>query len=107
YRTSDLLNLKGVKTMVYPSFNHIQGKMGSRWANFVRNTGSENLLLVAIDAAKYTHKAMICTFYGDILVRPFEFDASSTGIAKVRQFIQAEKQRHHMKEVVVGVETTG
>jgi transposase len=93
--------------MVYPSFNHIQGKLGSRWANFVRNTGSENLLLVAIDAAKYTHKAMICTFYGDILVRPFEFDASNTGFTKVKQFIQAEKQRHHMKEVVVGVETTG
>jgi len=55
-----------MKTMVYQSFNHIQGKMGSRWANFVRNTGSENLLLVAIDAAKFTHKAMICHFMGYI-----------------------------------------
>ncbi len=93
--------------MVYPSFNHIQGRLGSRWANFIRNTGSENLLIVAIDAAKYTHKAMICTFYGDILVRPFEFDASSTGFTKVKQVVQSEKQRHQMKEVVVGIETTG
>ena len=62
--------------MAYTSFNHIQGKNGSRWAKFIRETGTDNLLMVAIDAAKYTHKAIIGTFYGDILVKPFEFDAS-------------------------------
>ena len=63
----------------YSLLNHIQGKNGSRWAQFVRETGTENMLMVAIDAAKYTHKALICTFYGDVLVKPFEFDASMTG----------------------------
>ena len=62
--------------MTYSLFNHIQGKNGSRWAEFVRETGTENLLMVAIDAAKFTQKALIGTFYGDILVKPFEFDAS-------------------------------
>jgi transposase len=52
--------------MAYSLFNHIQGKKGSRCAEFVRGTG--NLIMVAIDAAKFTHKALICTFYGDILV---------------------------------------
>lgn len=52
--------------MAHNLLNHIQGKNGSRWAQFIRETGSENLLMVAIDAAKYTHKAMITTFYGDI-----------------------------------------
>lgn len=65
--------------MVYSLLNHIQGENGSRWAKFIRKTGTNHMLLVAIDAAKFTHKAIICTFYGDILVKPFEFDASLTG----------------------------
>jgi hypothetical protein len=48
--------------MAYLLFNHIQDKKGSRWAEFVRGTG--NLMMVAIDVAKFTHKALICTFYG-------------------------------------------
>lgn len=96
-----------MKTVTHSLFNHIQGKNGSRWAKFVRETGTENLLLVAVDAAKYTHKMMICTFYGDILVQPYEFDASFVGFEKVKQLIKTEKDKYDMKEVVVGVETTG
>lgn len=93
--------------MVYSLLNHIQGKNGSRWATFIREVGVENLLLVAVDAAKYTHKGLICTFYGDILVRPFEFDASVTGFEKLKNLIKGEMKRHDMKEVVIGMETTG
>ncbi|MFG6117861.1 hypothetical protein [Thalassobacillus sp. B23F22_16] len=39
------------------SLNHIQGKNGSHWGTFVRETGADHLLLVGIDAAKFTHKA--------------------------------------------------
>lgn len=93
--------------MVRPLLNHIQGKNGSRWANFIREIGGENILLVAVDAAKYVHKAMICTFYGDILVKPFEFDASETGFYKLKEVVIYEKEKHNMKKVVVGIETTG
>lgn len=96
-----------MKTMVYSLFNHIQGKNGSRWANFIRETGAENILILAIDAAKYTHKAMICTYFGDILVKPFDFDASLTGFEKVKMAVESEKTKHQMKQVVVGIETTG
>ncbi|SHG16486.1 IS110 family RNA-guided transposase [Ornithinibacillus halophilus] len=93
--------------MVQSLLNHIQGKNGSRWANFLRNIGSENILVVAIDAAKYTHKAMICNFYGDILVKPFELDASDTGFKKLKQKIHQEKEKFPYKEVVFGIEATG
>jgi|SRR5699024_3853860 len=56
-------------------FNHIQGKNGSEWVNFKKQYGEDNILILAIDAAKYTHKAMICNFYGEILVEAFDFDA--------------------------------
>lgn len=93
--------------MDYKSLNHIQGKNGSRWTQFIRGIGTENLLMVAIDAAKYTHKALISTFYGEVLVKPFEFDASTPGLELIKQKIKAEKDRYNMIEVVVGIETTG
>jgi hypothetical protein len=52
---------KELKMKAYTLLNHIQGKNGSRWAQFVRETGTDSMLIVAIDAAKYTHKAIICT----------------------------------------------
>lgn len=93
--------------MAYTLLKHIQGKNGSRWAQFVRDTGSDNILLIAIDAAKYTHKAMMSTFYGDIVIQPFEFDASLTGFEQLRKQIDEQKDCLGMKEVVVGIETTG
>ncbi|MDG5790196.1 IS110 family transposase [Evansella sp. AB-P1] len=93
--------------MAHNLLNHIQGKNGSRWAQFIRETGSENLLLVAIDAAKYTHKAILTTFYGDILVKPFEFDASQTGLELVKTQIHSVKEEYGLTEVIVGIETTG
>ncbi|RYG73056.1 IS110 family transposase [Lentibacillus lipolyticus] len=92
--------------MVHSLFNHIKGKNGSRWAGFIKETGIDHMLIVAIDAAKYTHKATICNFYGDVLVKPFEFDASETGFESLKSFIQQEKHED-IKEIVVGIETTG
>src|SRR5690625_1836640 len=88
-------------------FNHIQGKNGSRWTNFIKQTGVENILILAVDAAKYTHKVMICTYFGEILVSPFDIDASRTGFDQVTKVVEREKEKHQIKEVVVGIETTG
>lgn len=96
-----------MKMMAYIKFNHIMGKKGSRWTKFLRKTGTENLMIVAIDAAKYTHKALISTFYGDILVKPFEFDASLPGYKRLKDTIESQKVKHNLKEIVVGIETTG
>ncbi|NUH85591.1 hypothetical protein HUN92_18005 [Bacillus firmus] len=93
--------------MVYTPFNHIQGKNGSRWAKFIRETGADHLLIVAIDAAKFTHKAILSSFYGDILVRPFDFDASLSGFELVKKKIEEVMNAHEIEEVVVGIETTG
>ncbi|MCM3490006.1 hypothetical protein M3689_11865 [Alkalihalophilus marmarensis] len=65
--------------MTYTLLNHIQGKIGSRWAHFVKENGVDQLLIVAVDAAKYTHKVLLANFYGDILIKPFEIDASESG----------------------------
>jgi transposase len=79
-----------MKTMAYQLFNHIQGKNGSRWTQFIREHGAENILVVAIDAAKYINKAIICNLYGDVFIRPFEFDSTRHGfkvLAQNRRFV--------------------
>lgn len=96
----------GVKTMA-PLLNHIQGRDGSRWTKFIKQTGVENILVLAVDAAKYTHKAILTNYFGDILVDPFDFDASGTGFDKVKCAVEREKETYQMKEVIVGIETTG
>ncbi|WP_285844193.1 IS110 family transposase [Metabacillus halosaccharovorans] len=96
-----------MNTVVYSTFNHIQGKIGSRWAQLVRETGSENILLVAIDAAKYTPKAIIATFFGDILVKPFDIDSSTSGFNKLKKLVESIKEKNGLSQVVVGIETTG
>ncbi|RXJ02190.1 IS110 family transposase [Anaerobacillus alkaliphilus] len=93
--------------MVYTLLNHIQGKKGSRWAKFLQTAGLENILIVAVDAAKYTHKAMICTFYGEILKKPFEFDASLTGHNQLISQIEKVSQETGKQSIVIGIETTG
>lgn len=87
--------------------NHIQGKIGSRWMEYLKQTGTENILILAIDAAKYTHQAMLCSFYGEILMNDFEFDASLSGVKEVKEIVERVKKKHQLKEVVVGIETTG
>lgn len=93
--------------MVMKSLNHIQGKNGSEWGQFIRETGTEAILLVAIDAAKYTHAFTIANYFGDILKKPSEFDASLTGFNWLKQEVIELKKQYQMKEVVVGIETTG
>src|SRR5690606_20375728 len=96
-----------MKTMVSNLLNHIQGKNGSDWAKFVRKTGPDNIIILAVDAAKFIHKAMITDFYGEILVKPFDFDASLSGFEKIKNAVKQTLNNYAQGELVVGIETTG
>jgi transposase len=96
-----------MKTMAYQLFNHIKGKNGSRWTQFIREHGAENILVVAIDAAKYINKALLCNLYGDVYIRPFEFDATMQGFKGLLHHIEAIKKEESCTAVVIGIETTG
>ena len=93
--------------MVLSTFNHIQGNNGSHWNRLMRGANAEKICIVAIDAAKFVNAAMICNVYGDILVKPFEFNASSTGFNRLVKEIKEAKEGYAFEEVVVGIETTG
>jgi hypothetical protein len=50
---------------------HIQGKKGSLFRNQMRGVILEQVLIVAIDAAKLHQKALICNYFGDVIEKPF------------------------------------
>ena len=73
----------------------------------MRGEKAHRICIVAIDAAKYVNSAMISTIYGDILTKPFDFSASSSGFQKLIEAIEQAKEGYDFQEVVVGIETTG
>lgn len=92
--------------MAIQLFNHNQGKNGSHWVNLMRNGKADQILVVAIDIGKYTHKTLMTNVYQDVLVAPFEMDASLTGFKLLAAKIEETCNAGAFEEVVVGIETT-
>lgn len=92
--------------MAISIFNHNKRKNGSHWVDLMRNGKAEEILIVAIDIGKYTHKTLMANVFGDVLVQPLEIDASLTGFKMLCAKIDETCATHSCKEVVVGIETT-
>lgn len=92
--------------MAIQLFNHNQGKNGSHWVNLMKNGKADQILVVAIDIGKYTHKTLMTNVYQDVLVAPFEIDASLTGFKLLVAKIEETCNVGAFAEVVVGIETT-
>ena len=93
--------------MVISTFNHIKGSKGSHWNRLMRGENANQICIVAIDAAKFMHSAMISNIYGDILTKPFDFSASRSGFEELIEAIEQATEAYDFKEIVVGIETTG
>lgn len=91
---------------IYQS-NHIQGKKGSQFSQQIRGLNLEQVLLVAIDAAKLHQKAMICNYFGDVIARPFFFSVNITGLTELTSIIEEAKAQVDAQRVFVGIEATG
>ena len=64
-------------------------------------------LYVAIDVAKYNHKAMIFDLGKNILEPPFAFNITQEGFNKLIDKIRLHKEKSHADSIVVGLEATG
>ena len=74
--------------------NHIQGKKGCQFSQQIRGLNLEQVLLVAIDAAKLHQKAMICNYFGDVIARPFFFSVNLTGLTELISMIVISRRIH-------------
>jgi len=68
---------------------------------------TDPILYVAIDVAKYFHKAVIFDLSRKILEQPFGFDLSSTGFNKLVEKIELHAEQQKIKQIVIGMEATG
>jgi transposase len=83
----------------------VTGRFGKP-AMFVTAT-LEASVYVAIDVAKYFHKAMLFDLDKHILEKPFSFDISKQGFNLLLEKIKGHTSRLETTSVVVGMEATG
>lgn len=86
---------------------HIQGKKGSRFSDQLRGINLEQVLIVAIDAAKLHQKALICNYFGDVIEKSFFFSINSIGIQELCHKIQLASVKTNAQRIFLGVEATG
>lgn len=65
------------------------------------------IIYVAVDVAKYYHKAMIFDLNKKVLEPAFTFDLSREGFQVLREKIKKQTDRYQTKSVVIGMEATG
>lgn len=65
------------------------------------------VIYVAIDVAKYYHKAIIFDMNKRILEQPFDFDLSRDGFDKLVEKIEFQVRQQQAKQIAIGLEATG
>lgn len=86
---------------------HIQGRKGTKFSQQLRGVNLEQVLIVAIDAAKLHQKALICNYFGDIIEKPFFFSVSSSGMELLYKKIELAVNATQAVRLFLGVEATG
>ena len=89
------------------NLNNIQGKKGSQFSSQLRGVNLERVLIVAIDAAKFFQKALVCNYFGDVLEKPFFFGVNQEGINLICEKIEKVQSKIQAERIFIGVEATG
>jgi transposase len=79
----------------------------NRFIDQIRGLDPERILIVPIDMAKFSGKAMICNYYVDILIDPFSFSMDQSGIEKLISEIQCAVKQYNALKVFTAIESTG
>jgi len=87
--------------------SHIQGRKGTKFSQQLRGVNLEQVLIVAIDAAKLHQKALICNYFGDIVAKPFFFSVSDSGMKLLYNKIDQAVAATQAVRLFLGVEATG
>jgi len=86
--------------------NNIQGKKGSQFSSQLRGINLERVLIVAIDAAKFYQKALLCNYFGDVLEKPFFFGINKDGLELLCSKIEQAQNEIEAERIFIGVEST-
>ncbi|MHA6480541.1 IS110 family RNA-guided transposase [Paenibacillus sp. strain BS8-2] len=86
---------------------HIQGLKGTKFSQQLRGVNLEQVLIVAIDAAKLHQKALICNYFGDVIEKPFFFSVSQSGMKLLYDTIERAIRDTEAVRLFLGIEATG
>lgn len=86
---------------------HIQGLKGTKFSQQLRGVNLEQVLIVAIDAAKLHQKALICNYFGDVIEKPFFFSVSQSGMKIFYDAIETAIRDTGAVRLFLGIEATG
>jgi len=88
-------------------FNNIQGKKGCQFSQSLRGVNLEQVLVVAIDAAKFLPKALICNYFGDVIEPAFFFSVDKVGLNYCLSKVAEAITISNAQKIFIGVEATG
>lgn len=86
---------------------HIHNVKGRRFTDEIRNLDLERVLIVPIDGAKHSHKALAANYFGDIIHDPFEFSNSASGLQMFDNIVTDISSRIDAQKIILGLESTG
>ena len=86
---------------------HIQGFKGTKFSQQLRGVNLEQVLIIAIDAAKLHQKALICNYFGDVIEKPFFFSVSQSGMQILYDAIEKAVRDTGAVRLFLGIEATG
>lgn len=86
---------------------NIQGLKGTKFSQLLRGVNLEQVLIVAIDAAKLHQKVLICNYFGDVIEKPFFFSVSDAGMKLLYHTIEKAIALTGAVRLFLGIEATG
>ncbi|MCL5057825.1 MAG: IS110 family transposase, partial [Actinobacteria bacterium] len=87
------------------SKKHIRGRKGEYFSEQIRGINLEQVLIVAIDAAKHHQKALICNYFGDVIEDSFFFATNLESNQLLVQKLNGAKERTNAVKVFIGIES--
>lgn len=87
--------------------NNIQGKKGCQFSQSLRGVNLEQVLVVAIDAAKFLPKVLICNYFGDVVEHAFFFSIDKVGLRHCLSTLEKAITVCNAQRVLIGIEATG
>lgn len=86
---------------------YIGGALQERFAERVRGVDPGRLLAVPIDVGKHTAAAMVCDFYGEVLIEPFMFALTQAGVDALGVAVARAEASRGAVWIRVGLEEAG
>ncbi|MCL0060278.1 transposase [Dehalococcoidia bacterium] len=86
---------------------HIGGNKGSLFAENLRSSDLEKVMIVPIEIGKSYHRALMADYFGTIFKQPFEFHSSHEGISFLHNTISRVSREQQAEKILLGLEATG